>query len=213
LSFGGYTTAGIAYNASAATVQAALEGLASIGSGNMSVAKTTDTSTSKVWTLTFQGTLAGVDQSQLTINTSGLMNGMGAPFTKIETTQTTGYAARDEIQTVTLTSATGGTFRLAYRGQTTAPLAYNASAATVDSALEALSTVGSGAISVSLASSVYTITFGGGSLHNTNVDSLQGDVSTATYGTRRPHHQHELRRSQPDHPGERSLGNDRLHAR
>jgi len=34
-----------------------------------------------------------------------------------------------------------------------------------------------------LASGVYTITFGGGSLHNTNVNSLQGDVSTATYGT------------------------------
>ncbi len=36
---------------------------------------------------------------------------------------------------------------------------------------------------MSLSGSVYTVTFGGGSLHNTNVDKLQGDVSTATYGT------------------------------
>ncbi len=73
--------------------------------------------------------------------------------------------------------------RLAYKGQTTLPLAYNASAATVDAALESLSTLGASAVTVSLSGSVYTITFGGGGVASTNVNSLQGDMSTATYGT------------------------------
>lgn len=87
------------------------------------------------------------------------------------------------VQRITLSDATGGTFRLAFQGQTTAPIAYNASAATVDSALEAVKTIGSGSVSVSLASGVYTVTFSGGSLQHTDVNSLQGDVSSATYGT------------------------------
>lgn len=46
-------------------------------------------------------------------------------------------------QTVTLTDATGGTFTLTLGGQTTAAIAYNANAATVQTALQALSTIGS----------------------------------------------------------------------
>lgn len=41
-------------------------------------------------------------------------------------------------------SPTGGTFTLTYAGQTTAGIAYNAAASAVQSALEALSTIGSG---------------------------------------------------------------------
>lgn len=53
--------------------------------------------------------------------------------------------AVDHVQTITITgSPTGGTFTLTYDGQTTAAIAYNAAAAAVESALEALSTVGSG---------------------------------------------------------------------
>ena len=48
----------------------------------------------------------------------------------------------DEQQTVRVTNATGGTFTLTYNGQTTAPLAWNATAAQVDAALEALSNIG-----------------------------------------------------------------------
>ncbi|WP_169542094.1 ThuA domain-containing protein [Solirubrobacter soli] len=47
----------------------------------------------------------------------------------------------DEQQTVRVTGATGGTFTLTYDGQTTAPLAYNSTAAQVDAALEALSNI------------------------------------------------------------------------
>ncbi|HEX6021251.1 MAG TPA: PQQ-dependent sugar dehydrogenase, partial [Solirubrobacter sp.] len=55
----------------------------------------------------------------------------------------------DEQQTVRVTNATGGTFTLTFRGQTTAPLAFNATAAQVDAALEALSTVGANNVQTS----------------------------------------------------------------
>ena len=45
----------------------------------------------------------------------------------------------DETQTVRVNNATGGTFTLTFDGQTTAPIAYNATAAAVQAALEALS--------------------------------------------------------------------------
>lgn len=51
----------------------------------------------------------------------------------------------NERQVVTVTGTpTGGTFTLTYNGQTTAGIAYNASAATVQAALEALSNIGVG---------------------------------------------------------------------
>lgn len=52
-------------------------------------------------------------------------------------------------KTVTVTGApTGGTFTLTYNGQTTAGIAYNATAAAVQSALEALSNVNPGDVTV-----------------------------------------------------------------
>jgi RHS repeat-associated protein len=54
----------------------------------------------------------------------------------------TGYLA-DAVQQVMLTgSPTGGTFRLIFGGQTTAAIAYNATASTVQSALQNLSSIG-----------------------------------------------------------------------
>ena len=55
----------------------------------------------------------------------------------------------DEQQTVRITNATGGTFTLTFNGQTTAPLPYNATAAHVDAALEALSNIGANNIQTS----------------------------------------------------------------
>ena len=54
-------------------------------------------------------------------------------------------AGTAEVQTVTITGVpTGGTFTLTYSGQTTAPIAYNATAAAVQTALLALSNVETG---------------------------------------------------------------------
>lgn len=54
-------------------------------------------------------------------------------------------AGTNEVQTVATTGTpTGGTFRLRFKGQVTAPIAFNAAAAAIISALEALATVGAG---------------------------------------------------------------------
>lgn len=74
-------------------------------------------------------------------------------------------SAVNEVQTVTITGTpTGGTFTLTFDGQTTAGIAYNASAATVKSALEALSNIDVGDVTCgggALPGSAVTITFGG----------------------------------------------------
>lgn len=70
----------------------------------------------------------------------------------------------DEVQTLTITGTpTGGTFKLAFRGQTTAAIAYNASAATVQAALRLLSRLGVGVVCAggALPGTPVTITFTG----------------------------------------------------
>jgi len=100
--------------------------------------------------------------------------------TKIEATDTQGSSSGDEVQSVTLTNATGGTFRLAFAGYVTAPLAYNATAAQVETALEALTSVDNVTVTGN-AGGPWTVTYGG-TQANTNVPRLDGDVSGATNG-------------------------------
>lgn len=73
-----------------------------------------------------------------------------------------------EVQTLTITGTpTGGNFTLTFRGQETANIAYNANAAAVTSALEALSTIGAGNVLCS-----------GGALPGTPVViTFQGDLA------------------------------------
>jgi hypothetical protein len=68
------------------------------------------------------------------------------------------------IQTLTITGTpTGGTFALAWQGQITAPIAYNASAANVQTALRALSGISTNVTCTGgpLPGSAVTITFSG----------------------------------------------------
>jgi hypothetical protein len=71
----------------------------------------------------------------------------------------------NEVQTATITGVpTGGTFTLTYAGQTTGTIAYNATAAVVQTALEALSNIGVGDVAVTGGpgpATPYTITFTG----------------------------------------------------
>ncbi|WP_399554147.1 hypothetical protein OG582_40835 (plasmid) [Streptomyces anulatus] len=74
------------------------------------------------------------------------------------------YAAvTNEVQTLTVTGApTGGTFTITWSGQTTAALAYNATAAQVQTALEALSNIAPGDVAVTgAAGGPWTLTWGG----------------------------------------------------
>ena len=70
LTFGGDTTAGIAYNALPSQVQIALEALASIGAGNALVSGTTG-----AWIVQFTAALGQAAQSLLTKDATGLTGG------------------------------------------------------------------------------------------------------------------------------------------
>lgn len=74
----------------------------------------------------------------------------------------TANAKVDVPSSITLTGGpTGGTFTLNYNGQTTAGIAYNATASTVQAALEALSTVNPGDVLVTgSAGGPYTLAYG-----------------------------------------------------
>lgn len=89
-----------------------------------------------------------------------------------------GPAGTAEVQTITISGApTGGTFTLTYAAQTTAPIAYNASAATVQAALWALSNVGDGDLYVTGGpgpATPYVVTFTG---------TLNGDIATTMTAT------------------------------
>jgi len=82
LTFGGNTTAGIAYNALASAVQTALQALASIGAGNALVTG----SAGGPWTVQFTGTLGKANQAQMTASGAGLTGG-SSPGVSIATTQ------------------------------------------------------------------------------------------------------------------------------
>jgi RHS repeat-associated protein len=87
-------------------------------------------------------------------------------------------------QQVSLTGApTGGTFTLTFSGQTTAAIAYNVSAAAVQSALQALSAIGAGNVQVSgAAGGPWQVHFAG-ALAGANVPDLSGNGAGLTGGT------------------------------
>lgn len=88
----------------------------------------------------------------------------------------------NEQQSVTLGhfggTLTGGTFKLTFNAQSTPDLPYNASAAQIDAALEALGTIGAGNVSVSGAGP-WTVEFTG-TLAQVNVAQMSGDGSKLT---------------------------------
>jgi hypothetical protein len=93
-------------------------------------------------------------------------------------------AAVSEVQTVTITGTpTGGSFTLTFDGQTTASIAFDATNSAVDTALEALSNIGVGEVTVTGGpgpGSPFTVTFAS-SLGNvplmTATSSLTGGTS------------------------------------
>lgn len=91
----------------------------------------------------------------------------------------------NEVQQVAITGGpTGGTFTLTYAGQTTAPIAYNANAAAVQAALEALSNIAVGDVSVTggaLPGTAVLVEFRG-LLAQNNVAQMTADGSGLTGG-------------------------------
>lgn len=134
------------------------------------------------------------------INTDLILAGIGAagpsgaelawyamPGATAPTDATTGLtAATSEQQTITITGGpTGGTFTVSYGGQTTAGIAYNATAAAVQTALRALSTIGSTGVAVTGGpgpATPYVVTFTG-FLAGTNVAQMTASAASLTGGT------------------------------
>ena len=107
----------IPFDADAATVQAELEALSNLSPGEVLVVKLTDHPDEQEWQIRFTGPLAGTNVSQITIDASSVYDGVGAP-TDSEGTTTQG-AKVNEVQVITLSDTTGGTFTLSFGGQST----------------------------------------------------------------------------------------------
>jgi hypothetical protein len=159
---------------SAAQFQNGLEALSSIGEGSASV---TLVATGH-WRVEFIGELAGVNQSSLSV-----LSGAPVTITTIQAGSTTGT---NEVQRYVVRGATGGTYTLSFRGQTTSALTHDDSVADIDTALEALSTIGAGNVSVAALSDdtgyAYSVTFQG-DLANEDVPLLTAATGSLTGGT------------------------------
>lgn len=91
----------------------------------------------------------------------------------------------NEVQLLTRAGTiSGGTWTLTFGGQTTSAMAYNADAATIQAAIEALSTVGAGNILVTggpISTTNVTLTFVN-KLGYTNVTAVTVDITSITGG-------------------------------
>ena len=87
LSFGGQTTAALAFNITAAALQTALQGLSSIGTNNCFVTGGVGAAGGGIpYVITFYGALQGANQAQITSNPASL-TGAGAHTATITTTK------------------------------------------------------------------------------------------------------------------------------
>lgn len=171
LTYDGQTTGNIAYNANSSTVQTALLALSNLAPGDVTVAG------DGPHTVTFGGTLAATDVEAITADDSGLT----APSVVVaQGTQGDDDPATNEVQTVTV-SATGGTYTLTYDGQTTAAIDFDADSAAVDAALEALSNIGPGDVTVT-GDGPHSIEFTG-ALAATNVPLITANGANLTGNT------------------------------
>ncbi len=142
LAFRGDVTAPIEYSASPQDLQRALEGLSSIDPGDVRVVGFSG----GPWMVEFQGNLALTPQPEFVPDGSRLTGGVSATVSEVD----------GEARGFTLTlpdprpsyPSLGGTFTLSLGGDTTAPISADASAAEVESALERLSSIGSGNVTV-----------------------------------------------------------------
>jgi hypothetical protein len=131
-----------------------------------------------VYTVEFTGVDGSANQSQLVASTTD------AALFVLPVTLTDGIESASEVQLIALVGQpTGGTFTLTFQAEETSNIAYNASESTVESALEALSTIGSGNVTVTGgAGGPWTVTFAGAEA-NTDQLSITGDGSSLTGGS------------------------------
>jgi len=159
LTFEGQTTAAITYSAAPATlatnIQTALRALSNLTPDKVTVAYSSSTAATDIFTATFPSALGDVEQ--MTADATGLTGGM-----VLVTTTQSAIVNVNEVQLISLpNNPSAGTFTLSFGGETTAAIAYNAVAADVETAFEALASVGSGNVTVSGTAPNWTVTFTG----------------------------------------------------
>ncbi|HVX63525.1 MAG TPA: Calx-beta domain-containing protein, partial [Pirellulales bacterium] len=167
LSLGDDSTAPLAYNADAGVVQSALEALPSVGVGNVLVAGSG--TSDNPFVIAFKGALAYADLPRFTAAGANLV-GAAAISVRVSPPDSAG----DPQQVISLSGAAGGSFTLSSGDQTTSTLAWNASAADLLLALEALPALADEIVSVTgAAGGPWTVAFQPGS----NVGKLATDSS------------------------------------
>lgn len=127
------------------------------------------------WTPSFRGAIRSV----MALVTTAVTTASKAASFSLYIDQVVGAS---EVNVVTISgSPTGGTFTLTVNGQTTSGLAFNAAAATVQTAIEALSNVKVGDVTVTgSAGGPYTLTWGG---NLAGTDVATSATSSLTGGT------------------------------
>lgn len=143
LTYAGYTTSALAFNAANNVIEAELEALNSVGLGNVAV-----TGAAPIWIITFQGDLAATNVALMTGDGTNLTGGETNDVDVAETVS--GVDAVDEIQTITESgTVSGGSFTVTFGGDTTPAILFDASGPEIELALESLDSIPSGECTVS----------------------------------------------------------------
>lgn len=172
LTLGAETTAAVPYvDVTAATLTNMLQSMTGVETVNVTLS-------GSVYTVEFTGVDGSANQSQLVASTTD------AALFVLAVTTTDGIESASEVQTVTLVGQpTGGTFTLTFEAEETGNIAYNASAATVETELESLSTIGSGNVTVTgSAGGPWTVTFAGAEANTAQLE-ITGDGANLTGGS------------------------------
>jgi|GEM_PF-1659396 len=193
------TETAIPFNASAAELKAALEELPNIEPGDVSVTGGPgDENGTSPYFVTFEGTYAATNVGPMarvssltgTISNQTVTQGLEVAASS----STSGGIGIDEVQGLSVSGALGGTYKLKFEGQETVALKFDASAAEVQSALVALSNLGSDDVSVfspsqkTFETRPYSIVFEGARAgtdvpQNETVSALEPGAATATIST------------------------------
>lgn len=171
LTFDGETTTSIAYDATPAAVQSALEGLANIDPGDVIV-------TAGSYLVEFTGQYAGQPVPTMTVDTTNL-TGTGLVATVTNGTAGTRPQLVNEEQQIVV-QATGGTYTLTFDGETTGAIAFDADAATVQTALEGLANIDAGDVSVTTAADGSLVVEFTGQYAYTNVPTITTSPTNLT---------------------------------
>lgn len=174
LTLSGQTTAAIDANASTATVKTALENLSNVEFNGVNV-----TSSGTTLIVEFTGPDGFANQAQMTA--SVLSGSTSVPIAVSVATTQAAAAAVNEQQLITVTGGpTGGTLTLTLGANTTSGLAWNAAAATVQTALVGLASIGAGNATVTgAAGGPWTVDFISGKAGQ-NMAEMTGNGASLT---------------------------------